>query len=174
MDETERTTLIRFLGESSGALQDAVRGVPEADAARHRPQGGWSVAEIVEHVAIAEELMLRALTERGRERPEASRDPARERAIVEAIVDRTRKSISPEVARPTGRFSSLAAAFAHFRQCRARTLEYVEQSQDDLDRRTVQHPLAGLVSGYEYLLILSRHPSRHAAQIRELRAALGF
>jgi len=41
-----------------------------------------------------------------------------------------------------------------------------------LRRRSVKHPLAGIVSGYEYALILARHPERHGEQIKELCSVL--
>ena len=144
-------------------------GIEPAEAARRPKDGGWTIAEIVEHVAVAEEQMYTALTTRYREFPEATHNPEKERAITQSALDRSRKFNSPEVSRPAGRFDSLATGLAHFRACRARTVAFVEQCQDDLRRRTVKHPLAGVVTGYEYLLILALHPARHAAQIREQR-----
>jgi uncharacterized damage-inducible protein DinB len=174
MNEVDRATLTRLLSESSRALEGAVVGVSESQAALHSPQGGWSVAEIVEHVAVAEEQMFSALTGRFRELAEPGQDEKREKQILSTTLDRAQKRISPEVSRPAGRFATLGVGLAHFRRSRARTLEFVEQTSDDLRCRTVKHPLAGVVSGYEYLLILASHPARHAGQIRELRAALGF
>jgi hypothetical protein len=174
MNETERATILRLLSESSAALEGAVSGVSADDAARRPPDGGWSVAEIVEHVAIGEEQMFFALTERFRPIPAALPDEQKEMKLQNATLDRNQKMISPEPTRPSGRFSSLAEALAHFRACRARTIHYVEQGRDNLRNRSVKHPLAGIVTGYEYLLILSNHPARHAAQIRDVRAALGL
>jgi DinB superfamily len=174
MNENDRTTLTRLLSQSSRALEEAVAGVPEAEAARHHPAGGWSMAEIAEHVAVSEEQMFFVLTQRFRESPGPAGNAEREKQIPSQMLDRAQKMTAPEVSRPTGRFGTLAGALGHFRQCRARTLEYVEQTPNDLRCRTVKHPLAGVVSGYEYLLILASHPARHAAQIVELRAALGF
>ncbi len=174
MNETERATILRLLSESSAALESAVNGVCAADAARKPPEGGWSVAEIVEHVAVGEEQMFFALTERFRPIPEAPPDEEKEMRLRDATLNRKEKMISPEPTRPSGRFGSLAEALSHFRACRARTVHYVELGHDNLRNRSVKHPLAGIVTGYEYLLILANHPARHAAQIREVRAALGF
>lgn len=169
MNQIDRSTVLELLSESSSALEDAVKGVTEEQAARRPDGGGWTIAEITEHVAIAEEQMQFMLTQRYREVPEPINDPEREKRILSFMADRTQKAVSPEPSRPTGRFGSLVAALAHFRQCRARTVEYLGQTQDDLRRRTVKHPLAGVVSAYEYSLILASHPSRHAEQIQDLR-----
>jgi DinB superfamily len=174
MDQADRSTILTMLSESSNDLEDAVAGVSKDDAARKPTDGGWSVAEITEHVAIAEEQMFFALTERFRPIPEAAPDEEKEARLIHAILNRNEKMNSPEPSRPTGRFESLSEALSHFRGCRARTIHYVEQSKDNQRARSVKHPLAGVITGYEYLLILAGHPSRHAAQIREVRAALGI
>ena len=162
------------MSESSKALEDAVQGITEEHAAGRPTSGGWSIAQIVEHVGVSEEQMFFALTERFRPVPNPIHDAERENRLRDLILDRGEKMISPEVSRPAGRFPTLAAALSHFRQCRARTVQYVEHCKDDQRRRSVKHPLAGVVSGYEYLLILASHPSRHAGQIRELRATMGI
>lgn len=174
MNQVERVALLDLSSKSSSALEESLKGVTEEHAAGHPAGEGWTIGEITEHVAVAEEQMFFALTERYREVPEPINDPEREQRILSFMADRTQKATSPEPSRPTGRFSSLIAALSHFRQCRARSVAYLERTQDDLRRRTVKHPLAGVVSAYEYALILASHPSRHAAQIRELRAAMGF
>ncbi len=174
MNQTERAALSKILSESSAAFEDAVAGVSKDDAARKAADGGWSVAEIAEHVAVAEEQMFRALTERFRPIPEAPPDVVKETRIINALLNRNEKMSSPEPSKPTGRFGSLADALAHFRGCRAKSIHYVETSNDNLRNRSVKHPLAGILTGYEYLLILANHPARHAAQIRDVRSNLGF
>ncbi len=172
MTESDRARLLALLDESSKALGESVAGVSEAQAGRRPDDGGWTIAEIVEHVAISEERMFVGVTRGFRELPEAVHDAEKEKRIHDGAVDRTQKFTAPEVSRPTGRFGLLAEALAHFRACRARTVGYIEQCRDDQRRRSVKHPLAGVVTGYEYLLILARHPARHAAQIRELRSEI--
>lgn len=174
MNQTDRATILKMLSESSAALEEAVAGVSKDDAARKPPDGGWSITEIAEHVAVAEEGMFFMLTERFRPIPEAPPDEQKEAQLVHVILDRNQKMESPEVSKPSGKFASLAEALAHFRGCRARTIHYVEQCKDDQRKRSVKHPLAGIVNGYEYMLILANHPTRHAAQIREVRSNLGF
>jgi len=172
MNDTDRASLLALLDEGSKALEDSTAGLSEEEAARRPARGGWTIAEVVEHVATSEEQMFIALTQRFRELPEARQDAGNEKKILDAATDRTRKFTSPEASRPRGRFPSLAAALDHFRACRARAVNYVRECRDDQRRRTIKHPLAGVVTGYEYLLILARHPARHAAQIREHRSTI--
>ena len=69
MNQTDRATILRMLSESSAAFEDAVAGVSKDDAARKPADGGWSITEIAEHVAVAEEGMFFMLTERFRPIP---------------------------------------------------------------------------------------------------------
>jgi DinB superfamily len=172
MDTAERATILGLLGESSKALEGVVAGVTEEQAKQRPASGGWTIAEVVEHVALGEEQMFFALTERFRPLPPTPPNEEKEKRLMDAVLNRDEKRISPEMTRPTGRFGTLSAALSHFRACRAKTIHYVEQCRDDQRCRSVKHPMAGIITGYEYLLILSTHPSRHAVQIRELRAAL--
>ncbi|MGE5327604.1 MAG: DinB family protein [Deltaproteobacteria bacterium] len=174
VDQTDRATILKMLSESSAAFEDAVAGVSKDDAAHKPADGGWSITEIAEHVSVAEEGMFFMLTERFRPIPEAAPDQQKETRLVNITLNRNQKMESPEVSKPSGKFASLSEALAHFRACRARTIHYVEQSKDDQRKRSVKHPLAGVVTGYEYMLILANHPTRHAAQVREVRSNLGF
>lgn len=174
MNEADRAAILKMLTESSATFGDAVAGVSKDDAARKPPDGGWSIAEIAEHVAVAEEGMFFMLTERFRPIPEAPRDEQKETQLVNVILNRRRRMESPDASKPSGKFTSLSEALAHFRGCRARTIHYVEQCKDNQRNRSVKHPLAGVVTGYEYMLILANHPTRHAAQIREVRSNLGI
>jgi len=75
---------------------------------------------------------------------------------------------------PTGRFATLTDAVARFRELRAHTIEFVAACRADLRDVEVPHPIGGLVTGQECLALLAIHPARHAAQIREVREALGL
>jgi hypothetical protein len=97
----------------------------------------------------------------------------RETLIRERGLDRTRPVESPEVARPTGRFPTLAEAIQHFIVARNRTIGFVENSSEDLRRKITTHPLIGTVNCYETLLMIAAHPHLHAEQIQEIKIALG-
>ena len=50
----------------------------------------------------------------------------KEKRLRDADVDRTQKFTASEVSRQTGPFGSFPDALAHFRECRARTVGFVE------------------------------------------------
>ena len=170
MDACEKQQLLESLETGRGALAAAVSGVAEDIAAKSPAPGRWSVLECVEHLALVEEyLFAQIAASTPSETPVGSR--LRENNILKRGADRTRTLEAPEVARPTGRFPTLANALAAFASSRERTIAYVRNLREDPRLRTANHPLIGDVNCYETLLIMSIHPHRHVQQIQEAVAA---
>jgi hypothetical protein len=160
--------LLAALNAGRGELLAAVEGMTDQQAAAKPAGGGWSVLEIVEHVAIGEKMLWRLLKTRSvAVEEELSR--GREAVLYERLASRGKKVEAPEFVRPTGRYASLGEAVVAFLDARERTVEWLGKCDFDLRRRKVEHPLAGTVSAYEFILIMAAHPARHARQILEGR-----
>jgi hypothetical protein len=95
----------------------------------------------------------------------------REARIVAIGIDRSRRIPAPDSSRPTGRWLSITEAMNALLAPRAHTLAFVERFDGDL-RGWRLYPIAGVVNGYEMLLMIAVHPLRHAPQIDEIRARL--
>lgn len=144
-----------------------------AEQARWRPaERSWSVLDTVEHLTLAEKTMLGLLI--GPRRPRSADLPNREDAFLRGLTDRSRKSESPEGARPNGRFATLDEAAAQFQAARQAAIHFVEQNTEDLRATEITHPhpAAGVVSAYELLIIMAKHAERHALQNEEIKTAL--
>jgi hypothetical protein len=169
MTDSEREFATRQLLEGRDALLRATAGL--ADAQLHfKPQpDSWSIADCVEHLAGAEDLLF-ALVAKGAPNPDGvPLDPAKDGRMVAAIVDRSRKFAAPAALRPHAHFASPAAAVKHFRDSRERTLAYTRRCTEDLRHLFTPHPLLGEIDCYRCLLLLALHPARHAAQIEEIK-----
>ena len=171
MNPTDREQILRLIAESDAALVGAVAGVSDEDARRRPEPERWSVLECVEHVILGDDAMFARVS--AHSTPGAPPGERREKLILRGMTNRERKFAAPEIARPTGRFSSLPEAIEGFCQRRARSVAYVEQYQEDPRNRTTVHPGLGPISCHEMLLALALHPARHALQIREVRKILG-
>jgi DinB family protein len=173
VDALDRQQILKLLVESRDALLSAAANVSEERARIRLAPDQWSVLDCVEHVAITEHFMFTIIaTKLAPASP--SGDRGREEFFLHEVANRTRKISAPERAHPTGRFPTLAAALEQFNQSRARSIDHVEHCEKDLRAQTAPHPLFGPITGQEYLIILALHPARHAAQIREVRQALGL
>jgi len=172
MTESERAAAVAKLEATRDALQDCVAGLSDAQARFKPSPGRWSVAEIVEHVAVAEHGMYRFITELH----EVSEDPREQEsaATLHRTADRKLTPLAaPERSHPKGRFDGLTEALRQFLENRDRTIEFVKNCDADLHLRLIQHP-AGLLNGRDCLAILTRHPARHIEQIDEIKADPAF
>jgi hypothetical protein len=173
----ERARLVKDLEETRAALLASVQGLSEAQV-RFRPAPDrWSVAEVAEHIALAEERLYGVVTDkvlRGPPPPELrGRAPDDER-VRRSLLDRGARRQAPEVLRPTGRFPTLGAAVGAFEKGRERTLALARSTQEDLRGHGAPHPVLQLLDGYQWLLVLSSHCARHTAQIEEIKADPAF
>lgn len=169
MTDSEREFAIQKLFEGREAVRRAIHGLGEAQL-QFKPQPDtWSIAECVEHLAKAEDLMF-ALIEKGAANPDGvPLDPAKYGRFTTAVIDRSRKITAPEGVRPHGHFASTQAAIAHFDQSRERAIAYTRDCTEDLRSLFTKHPVLGEIDCYRCLLLLAVHPARHAAQMEEIK-----
>jgi len=171
MDAREKQELLESLESGREALLAELAGLTEEQAARAPAPGRWSARECVEHLFLVEDYLFRQISaSQPSDTPVGSR--MRENNILKRGADRGRRIEAPEVARPTGRFPTLAAALDAFVRSRVQTIHYVHALKEDPRTRTAHHPLIGPVNCYENLLIIAIHPHRHVQQIREIREAI--
>ena len=169
MTDSEREFATGQLLEGRDSLFRATTGLTDAQL-HFKPQAdGWSIADCIEHLAAAEDLLF-DLIAKGAPNPDGvPLDPAKDGRMVAAIVDRSRKFSAPADLRPHAHFASPTAAIQHFRDGRERALAYTRSCTEDLRRLFTPHPLLGEIDCYRCLLLLALHPARHAAQIEEIK-----
>jgi hypothetical protein len=97
--------------------------------------------------------------------PEKRNTRAEDEALIAWMLDRSQKAKAPEMLQPKNRWPSPQATKEEFNKRRDATLAFARETQEDL-RGHAQ----GKNDGYQYLLILSAHSSRHTAQIAEVKA----
>lgn len=168
MDEQERKQTLELLERTRKEYVSAVAGLTDEEARWKPAPDRWSALECTEHVALAEGRMLRLIREKAAPNSKPIQ-PGREAQILSTGADRTQKRVAPEGARPAGRYATLAEALRAFEQGRDATIAYIAQEPRDLRAVDVEHALLGWITAQECLALLTIHPARHAAQVRELR-----
>jgi len=168
---TDEKGILRARLEENGEKWLAcIRDVSEEQAQFSPGEGQWNILQVAEHVAVAERQMLamwRKLMQPGTTPRE------KDEAIVAAQSDRNKKNSAPERSLPTGRFRALRDAEAEFELNRQNSISALLIAEG-LREKTVEHPLAGLVDGYQLFLVMAMHPLRHVYQVEEIKAAPGF
>ena len=171
MAPSETIEIIEILEKSQEDFRSAASGLPESLATTRPEENRWSVLDCVEHVTTVEEIFLKRLAE-GEYREAPPQDKAKEAALAEKFADRTAKRQAPETIWPKGRFTTLAEGLEQFQAARGRTIQFAREHAADLYTLASEHRIFGPLNGVEALIIMAGHARRHAAQIREIRAAL--
>jgi len=171
MEADDKASLLAHLDGGRKALLDALSGVTEDLAGRVPAPGSWSVLECVEHVTVSEAYLLSQIASASESR-NAVPNRQREALILSRGADRAKGLTAPDVAAPTGRFSTLQTAVEEFIAARERTVRFVENCEDDLRAKNTSHPLVGTVNCYEMLLMIAVHSLRHSRQIEEVMTSV--
>jgi len=138
----------------------------------------WSVAEVAEHITVAESAILGLVQKQVMASPatpeKREQVKGKDEMILQRMPDRSHKAQAPEFLRPTGRWPTEADLTKAFEESRKVTMDYVRTTNDDLRDRFFDHPVFGTMDGYQWLLLLSAHSERHTAQIEEVKADPNF
>ena len=171
----DREKGVKYLEQTRDGVVAATKGLSPAQMNFKPAPDRWSVAEVLEHIALAEDFIFQNITTKIMQAPAgaADRDTAKIDAMVVAMIpDRSHKAQAPGPLVPTGRWTP-SAALEHFMNSRARTITYLE-STPDLREHVVDSPLKQPLDGYEWLLFISAHSERHTKQILEVKADPNF
>jgi DinB superfamily len=157
-----------------GAVIDATKGLSDTQWNFKPAADRWSIAEVVEHLAAAEDLIRGLVQEQVMKSPAiAPRDPAEVKKIDDGVLvqvaDRSHKMQAPEPLKPTNRFGSPEEAEKHFVESRGTTEAYLK-SATDLRIHAMDNPVGVKMDGYEWILLIGGHSERHTKQILEVKA----
>ena len=175
LSEQDRRQGLKYMAQTRDAVLEAARGLSEAQWRFKPAPDRWSIAEIVEHIALAEDFLFANVTDRVMKHSAGNgdRDNAMlDRMVLTVIPDRTNKATAAEPLRPTGRWTP-AAAIAHFTESRARTAAFLKDTAGLRDH-VMDSPIGQPLDAYQWLLLSAAHCERHTRQILEVKAHPGF
>jgi uncharacterized damage-inducible protein DinB len=165
-----QTTHDKFLQSISGLSEKQWTFKPGPDR--------WSVAEVSEHITLAESTILALIQKQVMASPAAPEKreqvKGKDEMILQRMPDRSQKAQAPEILHPTGRWATEADLTKAFEESRKATMDYVRTTNDDLRDHFFDHSRFGTLDGYQWLLLLSAHSQRHTAQIEEVKADPNF
>jgi hypothetical protein len=167
--ESERQQLLAHLNKSRQTFADAIRGLSPAQATFKTAPDRWSILEIAEHLIQAEQLLFDEAM-KGLENPPGKKSQVTDREILEAWGTRKQKVKSSGDYDPTGRWPDLASVQNEFNQRRAKTIQFVTDTKEDLRA----HLCCGGLDMYQQFLGTSAHVLRHVEQMNEVKADPGY
>jgi DinB superfamily len=175
LTQADRERGMKYLEQTRDGVVAATKGLSEGQMKFKSAPDRWSVAQTLEHIALAEDFLFQMVTEKVMKAPAgaADRDAAKIDAMVLAMIpDRSHKAQAPPPLLPTGRWTP-AETLDHFLKSRARTIAFL-QSTADLRAHASDSPIGQPLDAYEWLLFIGAHSERHTKQILEVKADPNF
>jgi len=178
LSQKEREQGVAELEGSRKAFLDATNGLSEAQWNFKPAPDRWSIAECAEHIGVTETFIRNLITEQALKGPAEPEKRAlvqgKDRSLMTMVVDRTAKLKAPEAIQPTRRWTSSGEITKSVLESRARTIEFVSTTQEDLRDHFMDHPVFKTLDTYQWILLTSGHMRRHTAQILEVKADPNF
>ncbi len=180
LTKEERSYLAQYLRETREKFLQEIAGLSDAQMKFKPGAESWSVFDIAEHLAKGEDVIYALVTERIMKSPaqpewKGEKGPRiKDLAIVMYLTNRAANKLqAPEPVQPSGKFATKAEIIASFEKSRARTIQYIETTEDDLRGHFRENGI-GVIDGYQWLLVVAAHTERHLEQMREVKAHAGF
>lgn len=176
LTEADRERALQYLASTKQGVVDATAGLSEAQWNFKPAPDKWSIAQVVEHIAAAEDFLMGMVTAqvmKAPPRPPGDDVKAIDDMVVAKVPDRSHKAQAPEPLKPTNRFGSPQASLKHFTEARAQTEDFVK-THNDLREHAIDSPMGKKLDGYEWVLFVAGHSERHTKQINEVKADPNF
>ena len=177
VSQADKDRALQYLESTKKGVLDATKGLSEAQWNFKPAPDRWSLAQVMEHLAAAEDMLRGMTQEQVMKSPAvAVRDEMEikkaDEGVLAMVPDRSHKVQAPEPLQPTNRFGSSAAAQKHFAESRIATEEYLKNATE-LRAHVGDSPM-GKLDGYEWILLIAAHSERHTKQILEVKADPNF
>jgi hypothetical protein len=175
LTQAEKDKTLQYLESTKKGVLEATKGLSEAQWNFKPAPERWSIAQVMEHIAAAEDFIRTTDKEKVMMAPagDATRDAKKiDEAVLSMVPDRSNKVQAPEPLQPTNRFGSPDAAIKHFVESRAMTEDFLKNTPG-LRNHVADSPL-GKLDGYEFILLIAAHSERHTKQILEVKADPNF
>jgi DinB superfamily len=175
LTQADKDRAMQYLESTKKNIQEATKGLSEAQWNFKPGPDRWSVAEVMEHIAAAEDYLRGMVQEKIMKEPaDATRDLKKtDDAVLAMIPDRTHKAQAPEPLKPTNRYGSPEGSMKHFLETRATTEDFLKNTPD-LRAHAADSPLGMKLDAYEWILFIAAHSERHTKQINEVKADTNF
>jgi cysteine synthase A len=168
--------LIAHLDHTRAALRQAMESIPPAHRDQRPGPDRWSVAEVLEHLAIVERRIAGRLADAlsaAKQNPGATAPsgPAIDPAQLAKFADRSQRIKTSEASEPKGGLTA-DQAWAALEAVRADVLKLVRESDPfSMTDPIAPHPRFGPWTFRQWVVFTGGHDARHADQIREMSPA---
>jgi hypothetical protein len=171
MKAGDRQRLLAHLEMTENWLASELNGLSTAQLTFRMTPDSWSIAEVTEHLAIAEPQYWQKVQDSMKQPATTEKLEATDAGILWYGIDRTNRQKTGEARVPHGAFKTAADALAAFRTLRSTMRDYAQSTGEDLRSHKL---LEGNMDVYQWFLMISAHAQRHILQIREVKAHANY
>jgi hypothetical protein len=168
--------LLKYMQQTRQNFLNSVKGLSEAQLKFKPAPEKWSVLEVSEHIALAED-MLGGMTMKMMTEPAAEKKAemyGKEDKLVAGVTDRSKKFQAPDPLKPTGKWATEAEILKAFNASRDKNIDFVKQTSEAEMRARMAKSPAGELDAHEFMLFMAGHSARHTKQIEEVKADPNF
>lgn len=177
ISEAERKTAIDLLTQTEQGVLKSVAGLSDAQLNFKPAPDKWSVLDCVKHIAITEQglwQMTNGAIQQAANPEKRSEIKATDEQVVQMIESRAKKvKTVPPMEPQNTPYKSLDEALESFKKDRAKLIEYVKTTNDDLRNHVVTFG-PGSYDSYQMVLFIGAHSNRHTQQMEEVKANPNF
>ena len=172
----EKKFAIDYLNKTRTRLFEDVSGLNTAQLNFKADSSRWSVAQCVEHIALAENGIWQRIYSSLKQPVMQAQQKLTNtnEQLIAVTLDRSVKYKAPEQLEPMGYFSGTGEALQYFSHKRDSLIDYIGVTNDDLKYRYFVHSSMGTVNLYQAILLIAAHSERHIMQIEEVKSNPGF
>lgn len=158
------------LTQSTQGIVNTVQHLSNEQLLAKPTNGGWCVAEVIEHLGISDRTALFAM-KRGFSEADAAHK--REVDIKLKMMERAQDfaAIAPEAANPKGIYTQTAEALEGFTSMRNSIAEFVKDLEPDLLATGFEHPRLGYLTRAQWVAFITWHANHHHKQILRILGA---
>ena len=169
--QEEREHVVAHLQMTQAWLIDEVSPLSSAQLNFRPAPDRWTVAEVVQHLVVAEPNYWKLLQDSLKQPPKKLDKQATDADVLWYGIDRTRHDKTSPDQNPKDQHIDVAEALKTFLAMHAQLLAMARSTNEDLRAHAVPD---WSVDSYQCLLEISAHEQRHILQIREIKASAGF
>ncbi len=171
---------INYLDTSMSLAFSAVENLSQAQWNYKPDPESWSIADICEHMLIAERNILvmiqnKIITDEANRQVDETKLISNEE-IIAGLKDRGegKRRKTNERFEPTGALKTPVQFMTEYKAARQATMDFVKNTDVDLNTYYWPSPLGDKLSAYQWTILLSAHTERHTAQIVEVQSNISY
>lgn len=177
LSAADKDPALQYLESTKKSILEATHGLWDAQWNFKPGPDRWSIAQVMEHIAAAEDFIRAKITDKVMKAPPPDMNGRDLKKIDDGVIammpDRSHKASAPEPLVPSNRFGSPAGSVAHFVDSRAKTEAFLENTPD-LRMHATDSPIGVKLDAYEWVVFIAGHSERHLKQILEVNADPNF